>query len=45
MRARTPNTITKELFKDVLEGPILLDYLKSQHFFKDEMDEEPEDQN
>ena len=38
MRARTPDSITKEAYEDVLEGPLLKDYLKAKQFFRDEMD-------
>lgn len=43
MRARTPETVNKIAYEDVLEGPLIVDYLKALHFFKDEMDEESED--
>ena len=40
IRARTPQTAIKLKYQDVLQSPILIDYLKSQHFFKDEMEED-----
>jgi hypothetical protein len=43
MRARTPETRKKEDYSDVLEGPLIVDYVKALRFFKDEMDEEAED--
>lgn len=41
MRAETPDKAFKVVYKDILEGPLLTDYLKAQQFFKDEMDEDP----
>ena len=45
VRARTPDSVQAKIYDNVLQGPLLVDYLKGQHFFKDEMYEEPEDQN
>jgi hypothetical protein len=42
MRARTPDTMKRDAYKDVIESPILVDYLKAKKFFQDEMDEESE---
>ena len=43
MRARTPDTRKREDYADVIEGPLLVDYVKALQFFKDEMDEEAEE--
>lgn len=43
MRAKTPDTVMKMAYEDVLEGPLLKDYLKAQQYFKDEMDLEGDD--
>ena len=43
MRARTPDTSKREQYADVIEGPLLVDYIKALRFFKDEMDEEGEE--
>ena len=42
MRARTPDTYKREVYRDVIESPIIVDYLKAIKFFQDEMDEEAE---
>ena len=44
IRARTPDTYKKEMYRDVIESPIIVDYLKAMKFFTDEMDEEGEQQ-
>ena len=43
MRARTPETRKREDYSDVIEGPLLVDYMKALRFFKDDMDEEAEE--
>lgn len=42
IRARTPETYKREVYRDVIESPIIVDYLKAIKFFQDEMDEEAE---
>ena len=42
LRARTPDTYKREVYRDVVESPIIIDYLKAIKFFQDEMDEEGE---
>ena len=42
MRARTPDTYKRDVYRDVIESPIIVDYLKAIKFFQDEMDEEAE---
>jgi hypothetical protein len=42
LRARTPDTYKRDVYRDVIESPILVDYLKAMKFFTDEMDEESE---
>ena len=44
MRARTPDTRKREEFADIIEGPLIVDYMKALRFFKDELDEEAEEQ-
>lgn len=41
-RSKTPETLKREKYAEVVDGPLLVDYLKAMHFFKDEMDEESE---
>jgi transposase len=33
MRARTPDTYKKDVYRDVIESPIIVDYLKAIKFF------------
>jgi hypothetical protein len=42
LRARTPDTYKRDVYRDVIESPIIVDYLKAIKFFQDEMDEEAE---
>ncbi len=41
-RSKTPETLKRERYSEVVDGPLLVDYLKAMHWFKDEMDEEGE---
>ena len=40
-RAQTPDKAFERVYDDALAGPLISDYLKAMHLFKDEMDEEP----